>query len=73
MQEEKEKRLEQMFESDLDNACENMYPPKEELPEEGAVALADKKTQETLSTTNSSIDALDIGEDELNRITKHAV
>ena len=73
MQEEKEKRLEQMFESDLDNAFENMYAPKEELPEEGAVVLAGKKTQETLSATNSSIDALDIAEDELKRITKHAV
>ena len=73
MQEEKEKRLEQMFESDLDNAFENMYAPKEELLEEGAVALAGNKTQETLSATNSSIDALDIAEDELKRITKHAV
>ena len=73
MQEEKEKRLEQMFESDLDNAFENMYAPKEELPEEGTVALAGKKTQETLSATNSSIDALDIAEDELKCITKHVV
>ena len=73
MQEEKEKRLEQMFESDLDNAFENMYAPKEELPEKGVVALAGKKTQETLSATNSIIDALDIAEDELKRISKHAV
>ena len=73
MQEEKVERLEQMLESDLDNAFENMYAPKEELPEEGVVALAGKKTQETLSATNSSIDALDIAEDELKRITKHAV
>lgn len=35
MQEEKEKRLEEMFESDLDNAIEDRYAPKEELPEEG--------------------------------------
>ncbi|KAJ0006055.1 hypothetical protein Pint_36736 [Pistacia integerrima] len=47
--EEKEKRLEEMFESDLDNATENKYAPKEELLEEGAVALAGKKTQETLT------------------------
>ena len=73
MQEEKVERLEQMLESDLDNAFENMYAPKEELPEEEVVALAGKKTQETLSATNSSIDALDIAEDELKRITKHAV
>ena len=73
MQEEKEKRLEQMFESDLDNAFENRYSLKEELPEEGAVALAGKKTQETLSATDSIIDALDIAEDELKRISEHAV
>ena len=70
-QEEKEKRLEQMFESDLDNAFENRYAPKEELPEEGAVALAGKKTKETLSATDSIIDALDIAEDELKRISEH--
>ncbi|CBI30172.3 unnamed protein product, partial [Vitis vinifera] len=71
IEEEKEKRLEQMFESDLDNAFENRYAPKEELPEEGAVALAGKKTKETLSATDSIIDALDIAEDELKRISEH--
>ncbi|KAJ0076950.1 hypothetical protein Patl1_35976 [Pistacia atlantica] len=49
LREEKEKRLEEMFESDLDNAIENRYAPKEEPPEEGAVALTGKKTQETLT------------------------
>lgn len=73
LQEEKEKRLEQMFESDLDNAFENRYAPKEELPEAGVVALAGKKTQETLSATDSIIDALDIAEDELKRISEHSV
>jgi U3 small nucleolar RNA-associated protein 12 len=48
LQEEKEKRLEEMIESDLDNAFENRYVPKEEVPEEGAVALAGKKTQKPL-------------------------
>ena len=62
-----------MFESDLDNAFENRYAPKEELPEEGAVALAGKKTKETLSATDSIIDALDIAEDELKRISEHEV
>lgn len=73
LQEEKEKRLEQMFESDLDNAFENRYAPKEELPETGVVALAGKKTQETLSATDTIIDALDIAEDELKRISEHSV
>lgn len=62
-----------MFESDLDNAFENKYAPKEELPEEGAVALAGRKTQETLSATDSIIDALDIAENELKRISEHEV
>uniref|UniRef100_A0A7N2M7D1 Small-subunit processome Utp12 domain-containing protein n=1 Tax=Quercus lobata TaxID=97700 RepID=A0A7N2M7D1_QUELO len=71
IEEEKEKRLEEMFESDLDNAFENRYVPKEEVPEEGAVALAGKKTQETVTATDLIIDALDIAEVELNRIAEH--
>jgi len=73
LQEEKEKRLEEMFESDLDNAFENRYVPKEEVPEEGAVALAGKKTQETLTATDIIIDALDIAEVEMKRIAEHEV
>lgn len=73
LQEEKEKRLEEMFESDLDNAFENRYVPKEEVPEEGAVALAGKKTQETVTATDLIIDALDVAEVELNRIAEHQV
>ncbi|KAK3043031.1 hypothetical protein RJ639_002599 [Escallonia herrerae] len=71
IEEEKEKRLEEMFESDLDNALENRYAPKEELPEEGAVALAGKRTQETLTATDSIMEALDIAEAELKRIAAH--
>lgn len=73
LQEEKEKRLEEMFESDLDNAFENRYAPKEEVPEEGAVALAGKRTRETLTATDSIIDALDIADAELKRISEHEV
>ncbi|KAF3441786.1 hypothetical protein FNV43_RR15701 [Rhamnella rubrinervis] len=71
IEEEKEKQLEEMFESDLDNTFENKYMPKEEIPEEGAVALAGKKSKETLSATDSIIDALDIAEAELKRIAEH--
>lgn len=60
-----------MFESDLD--FDNKYMPKEEIPEEGAVALAGKKSKETLSATDSIIDALDIAEAELTRIAEHEV
>lgn len=72
-QEEKEKRLEEMFEADLDNTMEDRYASKEELPEEGAVALAGKKTQETLDATDSIIEALDMAEVEVKRITEHEV
>ncbi|KAJ9178773.1 hypothetical protein P3X46_010630 [Hevea brasiliensis] len=71
IEEEKEKRLEEMFEADLDNAFENRYAPKDELPEEGAVALAGKRTQETLTATDLIIDALDAAEVELKRIAEH--
>ncbi|KAK4750068.1 hypothetical protein SAY87_027517 [Trapa incisa] len=71
IEEEKEKRLEQMFESDLDNDFGNKYIPKEEIPEEGAVALAGKKTQETLSACDSIIEALDLAETETERIAEY--
>ncbi|WCJ34441.1 transducin family protein / WD-40 repeat family protein [Euphorbia peplus] len=71
IEEEKEKRLEEMFEADLDNTFENNYAPKEELQEEGAVAVAGKKTQETLTATDLIIDALDVADVELTRIAEH--
>jgi U3 small nucleolar RNA-associated protein 12 len=71
LEEEKEKRLEDMFEADLDNTLENRYAPKEELPEEGAVALAGKKTKETLSATDSIIEALDVADAELKRYAEY--
>lgn len=71
IEEEKEKRLEEMFESDIDNAFENKYAPKEELPEEGAVALAGKKTRETLSAADTILEALDMAEEEVKRIDEH--
>lgn len=73
MQEEKEKRLEEMFDADLDNAFENKYATKEEIPEEGAVAVAGKKTQETLTATDLIIERLDIAENEKKRISEHQV
>ncbi|XVE96575.1 hypothetical protein REPUB_Repub02eG0234700 [Reevesia pubescens] len=71
IEEEKEKRLEEMFEADIENAFEDGHIPKEKLPEEGAVALAGKKTHETLTVTDSIIDALDVAEVELKRLAEH--
>ncbi|KAJ6811147.1 WD repeat-containing protein 3 [Iris pallida] len=65
LEEEREKRLEQMFESDLNNSNENRYAPKEEFPEEGSVSVPGKRTQETLTATDTIIEALDIADAEL--------
>lgn len=62
-----------MFEGDLDNAFENKHALKEEIPEEGAAALAGKKTQETLTATDLIIERLDIAEAEKKRIAEHQV
>lgn len=62
-----------MFESDIENPFESKYTPKEELPEEGAVALAGKKTGETVTAADSIMEALDIAEEELKRIAEHEV
>ncbi|KAL3628441.1 Dip2/Utp12 protein [Castilleja foliolosa] len=71
IEEEKEKRLEEMLESEIDNPFDNKYAPKDEVPEEGAVALAGKKTGETVTAADSIMEALDIAEDELKRIAEH--
>ncbi|KAM3325172.1 WD repeat-containing protein 3-like [Capsicum chacoense] len=71
IEEEKEKRLEEMFESNINNAFENTYESKEEHPVEGAVALEGKKTQETLTATDVIIEALDMADAELKRVAEH--
>ncbi|KAL8459951.1 hypothetical protein ACS0TY_031742 [Phlomoides rotata] len=71
IEEEKEKRLKEMFETDMDNAFKSKFASKEEIPEEGAVALAGKKTGEIVTATDSIMDALDIAEEELKRIAEY--
>lgn len=70
LEEEREKRLQEMFESDLETN-ENKYAPREELPEEGSVAVPGKKTQETITAMDMIIDALDTAEAELKRIDEY--
>ncbi|XP_039138064.1 LOW QUALITY PROTEIN: WD repeat-containing protein 3 [Dioscorea cayenensis subsp. rotundata] len=70
IEEEREKRLEQMFESDMDYSNDR-YAPREDLPEEGSVGLPGKKTQETLTAADSILEAIDIAEEELKRIEQH--
>lgn len=62
-----------MFEADIDGASDNRYAPKDELPEEGAVASAGRKTQETLTATDLIIEALDMAEAEIKRIAEYEV
>ncbi|XXG49713.1 hypothetical protein AAC387_Pa02g3814 [Persea americana] len=71
IEEEKERRLEEMFETAFDESTESRHAPKEELPEEGVVGLAGKKTQETLTATDLIIDALDMAEAEMKRLDQH--
>ena len=73
MQEENEKRMDEMLEADIGNAFENKYVAEEEVPEEGAVAVAGKKTLETLSATDLIIEKLDIADTEIKRIAEHQV
>ncbi|KAI9086232.1 hypothetical protein K1719_031686 [Acacia pycnantha] len=71
IEEENEKRMDEMLEADIDNAFENKYVPKEEVPEEGAVAVAGRKTLETLSATDLIIEKLDTADIEIKRIAEH--
>ena len=59
LQEEREKRLEESFEADLDNAVEDRYGQKDDAPEECIVGVPGKKTKETVTAADAIIDALD--------------
>eukprot|EP01018_Ginkgo_biloba_P035816 Gb_01027 [translate_table: standard] len=73
IEEEREKRLEAMFESGMDESADGQYAPKEDFPEEGAVGLAGKRTQETVTATDSIIEALDMVEADYERLHQHEV
>ncbi|KAH0467263.1 hypothetical protein IEQ34_004501 [Dendrobium chrysotoxum] len=72
LEEEREKRLQEMFESDLETN-ENKYALREELPEEGSVGVPGKRTQETVTAVDMIIDALDTAEEELKHYDQHNV
>jgi U3 small nucleolar RNA-associated protein 12 len=73
LQEEREKRLEETFEADLDNAVEDRYGQKDDAPEEGSVGVSGKKTKETVTATDAIIDALDTAEEEEKRLNEQKV
>ncbi|PRQ43668.1 putative transcription factor WD40-like family [Rosa chinensis] len=70
IEEEEEKRQLEMIESELDNMIESRYQ-KEEIPEVGAVALAGKKSKETITAADAIIDAIDMADAELKRLAEH--
>jgi len=71
LQEEKEKRLEETFEADLDNDNEYRYGQKDDAPEEGSVGVPGRKTKETVTAADAIMDALDTAEEELKRLNQH--
>ncbi|CAN8324599.1 unnamed protein product [Cochlearia groenlandica] len=71
LEEEKEKRLEELFESEIENAADNRHGSMEEIPEEGVTATAGKKTVDVLSAADSIIEALEVAENEKTRIAEH--
>ena len=71
LQEEKEKRLEETFEADLDNDIEYRYGQKDDAPEEGSVGVPGRKTKETVTAADAIMDALDTAEEELKRLNQH--
>ncbi|RLN18712.1 WD repeat-containing protein 3 [Panicum miliaceum] len=71
IEEEKEKRLEETFEADLDNDNEYKYGQKDDAPDEGSVGVPGRKTKETVTAADAIMDALDTAEEELKRLNQH--
>lgn len=73
VQEEREKRLEALFDAGFEDVNDNAQHFSREAPEEGAAGLAGRRTQETVTAADSIIDALDLAEVESARIAQHQV
>ncbi|KAI5079782.1 hypothetical protein GOP47_0005261 [Adiantum capillus-veneris] len=71
IEEEREKRLEALFDAGQDSTTSVNELPNGEIPEEGAVGLAGKQTQETVTAADSIIEALDLAESESERLHLH--
>ena len=61
-----------MFDAGQDNGDANQLPSAE-IPDEGAVALAGKQSQESFTAADTIIEALDLADTELERIKSHKV
>ncbi|KAG4165638.1 hypothetical protein ERO13_A13G089800v2 [Gossypium hirsutum] len=64
----KKRRLEEIFEADIDNTFENKHIPNSRG---GSCCISREEKLETLTATDSIIDALDVAEVELKRIAEH--
>lgn len=71
MQEEREKRLEAMFDAGVEDSRDGLS--KEDVPDEGSVGVAGKKTQDSIAAVDSIIEALEMAESEAARLTVHKV
>lgn len=65
--------MDELFESEIDNAAENRHGSEEEITEEGVAGLAKKTTVDVLSAADSIIEALELAENEKNRIAEYEV
>ena len=73
LQEERERRLEKVLESDLGDISDTNFGFRREIPEEGSARSSSKVTPEVLSKTDLLIEALDIADVELKRQEEHEV
>jgi U3 small nucleolar RNA-associated protein 12 len=75
LEEEKEKRLETMFDTALDDNNDNRGDPSNSNnannQEDGVSSAVGKKNQQTVSAADSAIDALDIASHEMERLEEH--
>lgn len=73
VEEEREKRLESMFEAGIENAADDRGGDPGNDTAEGAVGAAGRRTQETISAADSIIEALEMAELETQRVLEHRV
>lgn len=62
-----------MFDAGVDDSRDGQYLSKNEVPDEGSVGVAGKKTQDTISAVDSIMEALEMAESEATRISAHKV
>jgi U3 small nucleolar RNA-associated protein 12 len=60
-----------MFDAGVEDSRDG--PSKEDIPDEGAVGVAGKKTQDTISAVDSIIEALEMAESEADRLASYMV